>query len=92
MNKDVLAFIYLVSTFDVDEFTTVNNKTARIGEKRHRPPLQASVGEWCDAVQSREPRLQHSLIQVDSWRSEIRNTVNASAVRRFKKTHSKAFA
>ena len=43
VNKDVLAFIYLVSTFVVDEFTTVNNKTTRIGEKRHRSQCENGV-------------------------------------------------
>ena len=42
VDKDVLAFLYLVSTFVVDEFTTVNSKTNRIGEKRHRRPLQGN--------------------------------------------------
>ena len=73
MNKDVLAFIYLVSTFVVDEFTTVNNKTTRIGEKRHRSQCESSVM----AVQSRRPRLhafivlKHSLLAVDVPKSEI---------------------
>ena len=39
VNKDVLAFLYLVSTFVVDnlKFTSVHNKTIHVGEKRHRP-------------------------------------------------------
>ena len=46
VNENVLAFLYLVSTFVVDKFTTLNNKTTRVGEKRHRPPsMQASVRE-----------------------------------------------
>ena len=43
MNKDVLAFLYLVSNFVVDEFTTVNNQTTRIGEKRHRSQCENGV-------------------------------------------------
>ena len=43
VNKDVLAFLYLVSTFVDDEFTTVHSKTTRIGEKRHRSQCENGV-------------------------------------------------
>ena len=48
----MLAFLYLVSSFVVDEFTTVNsNRTTRIGEKWHRAPsLQGWEREWCDGA------------------------------------------
>ena len=78
VNKDVLAFLYLrlVSTFVVDEFTTVNsNNTTRIGEKRHRS--QCENGVMLYRVVDHDFNML-STASFDSWRSEFRNTVNAS--------------
>ena len=37
VKKDMLASLYPVSIFVVDEITTENIKITRIGEKRHTP-------------------------------------------------------
>ena len=76
VNKDVLAFLYRVSTIQVvvDEFTTVNSQTNRIGEKRHRRPLQGN-GVMPYRIVDHDFNMLSIKTQprIGSWRSEIRN-------------------
>ena len=68
------AFLYLFNTFVVNKFTTVNNKTTRIWEKRHRPPsLQGECenGVMLSTTTSYLVLKKTQPPDIGSWRSEL---------------------